>query len=84
VIAVSTIAVRPAAGPETLICDRLKKPTTTPPTIPAIIPDNGGAPEAKAIPKHNGNATKKTTKPEAKSDLRLAKRLIFFVIPKKI
>jgi hypothetical protein len=50
--------------------------------IPEIIPENNGAPEAKAIPKHNGNATKKTTKPEAKSDLRFAKRLIFFVIPK--
>jgi hypothetical protein len=32
------------------------------------------------MPRHNGNATKKTTKPEAKSDLRLAKMLVFFVI----
>lgn len=37
--------------------------------IPEIIPANGGAPEPKAIPKHNGKATKKTTKPEKISDL---------------
>ena len=80
VIAVNTIAVKPAAGPETLKCDLLKYPTTIPPTIPEIIPENKGAPEAIAIPEHNGSATKKTTKPDAKSDLRLAKRLIFFVI----
>ncbi|MNQ45408.1 hypothetical protein D3C85_591900 [compost metagenome] len=79
-IAVNTIAVKPAAGPDTLICDWLKQPTTIPPITPAIIPENKGAPEAIAIPKHNGRATKKTTKPEAKSDLRLAKRLIFFDI----
>ena len=78
VIAVNTIAVNPAAGPETLIWDLLKYPTTIPPMTPAIIPENKGAPEAIAIPKHNGSATKKTTKPDAKSDLRLAKRLIFF------
>jgi hypothetical protein len=82
VIAVRTIAVKPAAGPDTLICEVLKYPTTIPPTIPEIIPENKGAPEAIAIPKHNGSATKKTTKPDAKSDLRLAKRLIFFdIIP---
>ena len=26
-----------------------------------MIPENRGAPDAKAIPKHNGTATKKTT-----------------------
>ena len=62
----------------------LKQPTTIPPTIPEIIPENKGAPLANAIPRHNGKATKKTTKPEAKSDLRSAKRLIFFVILEKI
>src|SRR6478752_1043780 len=77
----SVIEVKPAAGPETLKWDWLKYPTTIPPTIPEIIPENKGAPEAIAIPKHNGSATKKTTKPDAKSDLRLAKRLIFFIIP---
>lgn len=80
-IAANTIAVSPAAGPETLRCDVLKYPTTIPPMIPEIIPEKSGAPLANAIPKHKGNATKKTTKPDAKSDFRLAKRLIFFVIP---
>lgn len=37
--------------------------------IPEIIPAKGGAPDPKAIPKHNGRATKKTTKPEKISDL---------------
>ena len=35
-----------------------------PPTIPAMTPENAEAPDAKAIPKHKGIATKKTTKPE--------------------
>jgi hypothetical protein len=80
VIALKIIAVNPAAGPETLRWDWLKKPTAIPPTIPEIIPENKGAPLASAMPKHKGSATKKTTKPEAKSDLRVFKRLIFFVI----
>jgi hypothetical protein len=79
------MAVSPAAGPETLMCDLLSVPTIIPPTIPAIIPDNGGAPDASAIPKHNGNATRNTTRPDGKSDLKCAKRDVFFVItPKKI
>jgi hypothetical protein len=41
-------------------------PTTIPPTIPARIPDKGGAPDASAMPKHNGNATKNTTRPDGK------------------
>lgn len=60
-MAVSTITVNPAAGPETLEVELLTKPTTKPPTIPASTPDIKGAPEAKAIPKHKGKATKKTT-----------------------
>ena len=44
-----------------------------PPIIPEIMPENKGAPEAIAIPKHKGTATKKTTKPDAKSALRFAK-----------
>jgi hypothetical protein len=39
-IAVNIIAVRPAAGPETLNCEVLKYPTTIPPIIPEIIPEN--------------------------------------------
>lgn len=68
-MAVKTIAVKPAAGPETEMLELLKYPTTKPPTIPAITPDNGGAPDANAIPKHNGNATKNTTKPDGKFSL---------------
>jgi hypothetical protein len=62
-----TITVRPAAGPETLNADPLANATTTPPIIPAIIPENKGAPDASAIPKHKGKATKKTTIPGSKS-----------------
>ncbi|GGB73643.1 hypothetical protein GCM10007424_11920 [Flavobacterium suaedae] len=76
-MAVNTIAISPAAGPDTLICELLNEPIIIPPIIPDSIPDNGGAPEANAIPKHNGNATKKTTKPDGKSALRLAKRFTF-------
>jgi hypothetical protein len=32
-----------------------------------MIPEIIGAPEAKAIPKHKGSATKKTTRPAGKS-----------------
>ena len=60
------MAVNPAAGPDTEMLELLIAHTTIPPMIPAIIPDNGGAPEANAIPKHSGNATKNTTKPDAK------------------
>lgn len=78
-MATKTIAVKPAAGPDTLTCDWLRKPMTVPPMTPAIIPENKGAPEANAIPKHKGRATKKTTKPAAKSDLRLVNKILFFI-----
>jgi hypothetical protein len=55
------MAASPAAGPLTPIADPLSAPTIIPPTIPAISPENNGAPLANAIPKHNGSATKKTT-----------------------
>ncbi|GEM56429.1 hypothetical protein FB1_26500 [Flavobacterium branchiophilum NBRC 15030 = ATCC 35035] len=45
--------------------------------IPDNIPENKGAPEAIAIPKHNGSATKKTTKPDAKSAFSVEKKLLF-------
>ena len=60
-IEVSTITASPAAGPLTPSGEPLAIPTTIPPTIPAIIPANNGAPDANAIPRHNGTATKKTT-----------------------
>jgi hypothetical protein len=37
--------------------------------MPVIIPAKGGAPEASAMPRHSGNATKKTTSPESASVL---------------
>jgi hypothetical protein len=36
-------------------------PTTMPPIIPAINPENSGAPLARAMPKQRGRATKNTT-----------------------
>ena len=61
VIEVETNMVKPAAGPETLRCELLISPTTIPPAIPANRPENDGAPEPKAIPRHKGNATKNTS-----------------------
>ena len=66
-MATKTMAIKPAAGPETLTLEWLRKPTTIPPMIPEIIPAKGGAPEATAIPRQRGNATKKTTSPESES-----------------
>ena len=39
----ATTAVKPAAGPLTLVCDPLSIPTRMPPTIPASTPENNGA-----------------------------------------
>jgi len=66
-ICMATIAVKPAAGPETLECEPLNAPITKPPTIPASNPENSGAPDAKAIPKQSGSATKNTTRPDTRS-----------------
>ena len=63
----ATIAVKPAAGPLTLVCDPLNIPTTMPPTIPASTPENNGAPDASAIPRHKGSATRNTTRPAVRS-----------------
>jgi len=70
---------KPAAGPETLIFEVLKNPMTIPPTIPEITPESGGAPDARAIPKHSGSATRKTTNPEAKFDLKRAPKGCFSI-----
>ena len=69
VIATKIMAVSPAAGPDTEMLELLIAPTTIPPTIPEMIPDNGGAPDASAIPRHNGKATRKTTSPDGKFSL---------------
>ena len=78
-IAARTIAESPAAGPETLIWELEILPTRMPPIIPEMIPENNGAPEAIAIPRHKGSAIKNTTNPEEKSNRNVAKSL-FFVI----
>jgi hypothetical protein len=45
--------------------------------MPAIIPEKRGAPEARATPKHNGRATRKTTTPAGKSTFKFLKGLKF-------
>ena len=57
---------------------------TKPPTIAAIIPDIGGAPEANANPRPNGRATNETTNPEkiffGSSLINVFRALFFFII----
>ena len=78
-MAPKTMAAKPAAGPETEIGELLMNPITSPPTIPAKIPESGGAPDANAIPKQSGNATRNTTIPEGIFSLfRRIKCLFFF------
>jgi hypothetical protein len=60
-MAFKTMTASPAAGPLTPNGDPLAIPTTIPPIIPAIIPEKSGAPEARAMPRQSGRATKKTT-----------------------
>jgi hypothetical protein len=38
--------------------------------MPLMMPEMAGAPDAKAMPKHNGIATKKTTTDAGKSVLK--------------
>jgi cell envelope opacity-associated protein A len=75
---VATIAAKPAAGPETPMEDPEKIPTITPPIIPAINPEKTGASDAKAIPKHKGTATKKTTRPAGKSCFQVFEKTFIF------
>ena len=73
------MAVRPAAGPLTLVFDPLRNPTNTPPMIPERIPEKSGAPEASAIPRQSGSATRNTVSPASKSlwtELNFEKRLV--------
>ena len=77
-MAVKTMAANPAAGQLTPIFEPLKAPTITPPIIPAIKPENKGAPLAKAIPKHRGRATKKTTILAGKSFFKFDNILIVY------
>ena len=72
-----TTVIKPAAGPETPSLELLNRPTTTTPIIPAVNPETGigerpsTVVEAKPIPKHKGNATKKTTRPDDRSRCQL-------------
>src|SRR5688572_25293490 len=77
-MAADTIAVRPAAGPDTLSCDLLRAPMTIPPTIPAIRPLKRGAFEARATPRQSGSATRNTTIDEGISAPRDARG--FFLV----
>ena len=65
----ATKVVKPAAGPDTASGEPLNSETTSPPIIPEISPAYKGAPEAKAIPKQSGSATRKTDNPAGKSCL---------------
>ena len=62
-----TMAARPAAGPLTLMCDPLIAPTTMPPMMPEMTPEMIGAPDASAMPRQSGMATRKTTSPAMRS-----------------
>ena len=64
---VTTTAARPAAGPHTESWARLISGTTRPPTMPATRPAMGGAPDASAMPRHSGTATRNTTRPAGAS-----------------
>lgn len=63
----ATTVVRPAAGPDTLNGDPLIKEITIPPITPENIPAYKGAPDANAIPRQRGSATKKTEMPAGRS-----------------
>ena len=60
-MAVTTSALKPAAGPETISDDPLNEPTTTAPTMPEMMPEKSGAPDARAMPRQSGTATRKIT-----------------------
>jgi len=63
----ATTVVNPAAGPETANCDPLINETIIPPIIPDNNPAYTGAPDANAIPRQSGNATRNTDSPAVKS-----------------
>jgi hypothetical protein len=71
-MAVATITAKPAAGPLTLTDDPDKAATTKPPMMPEMMPEKSGAPEASAMPRQSGKATRKTTRPAGTSSDRVA------------
>lgn len=68
-MAAATKVVKPAPGPETASWEPLISETTIQPIIPERSPAYRGAPDARAIPKQSGNATRKTESPAGKSCL---------------
>ena len=78
-IEVKTITAKPAAGPLTPNGEPLATPTTIPPIIPAIIPAKSGAPDANAIPRQSGTATKNTTILAGKSFFMCLNKLSCFI-----
>ena len=68
------MAVSPAAGPETLSAERLMRGMIKPPMAPATSPDRSGTPEASAMPRHSGTATRNTTIPDGMSYFACASR----------
>jgi hypothetical protein len=77
-MAAATMAMSPAAGPETPSRDPLENPTMIPPITPAMIPEKMfGMPsistdvDANPTPRHKGSATKKTTKLAGRSERQL-------------
>ncbi|CDP85348.1 hypothetical protein BN975_02209 [Mycolicibacterium farcinogenes] len=63
----ATTTVNPAAGPLTCSGDPPRAPATMPPTIAAMMPASTGAPEATAMPRDRGRATKNTTSDAGRS-----------------
>ena len=90
-IAEATIKISPAAGPETPTREPEQIPTIIPPIIPAIMPEKTFASipstlvEDKPTPRHNGNATRNTTKLEGRSLPKFANNFfIKFLIDKEL
>ncbi len=57
----AAIAIMLLPGPLTLVCEPLSRPTMIPPMMPETMPANSGAPEAIAMPRQSGRATRNTT-----------------------
>ena len=66
----NTIIARPAVGPLIPNEEPLNGATMIPLTIPAINPENSGAPDASAIPRDNGIDIRKTAMPAGISSFR--------------
>lgn len=58
--------------------DLLKNPTRIPPITTEIIPEKRNAPDANAIPKHKGRATKNTTKIRCEIRFEVCQKINFF------